>query len=71
MNDRDEENSDLKTCEACGARFRCQAAEGKCWCFDIVLTPQTLTDLKSSYRNCLCETCLRKITQKPAGPDRF
>ncbi len=57
----EQEKPETKICEVCGAKFSCGANIGKCWCFEIELKTETLTELREDYKNCLCENCLGKV----------
>ena len=46
-------------CEACGEELLCGAKTGNCWCFDIMIDPAALEDLRSKFQNCLCQDCLK------------
>ena len=48
-------------CESCGEEFSCGVNIGKCWCFDVELKAETLTELREDFKNCLCENCLGKL----------
>jgi hypothetical protein len=50
-----------KTCERCGERFGCGAADGGCWCADVAVPGSARRDLAARYRDCLCPTCLREL----------
>jgi hypothetical protein len=49
---------DKMSCESCGKEFSCGANVGKCWCFEVELQLETLTELQKDFRNCLCQDCL-------------
>ncbi len=53
-------------CEACGEVFTCGAGLTGCWCSEIKLSHETLTELRSRYRNCLCRSCLEQFAQRVA-----
>jgi cob(I)alamin adenosyltransferase len=54
-----------KTCERCGSKFKCFAGTGKrCWCNDYVLSRETLKQMKTRYRGCLCPGCLAAFAKK-------
>ncbi|PYS21620.1 MAG: hypothetical protein DMF72_16820 [Acidobacteria bacterium] len=57
-------------CEACGNEFSCGASLRGCWCSEITLSDEARAELKSSYRNCLCRSCLERLAEPPnvAGP---
>jgi hypothetical protein len=57
---KDEKIAEKLICESCGAEFSCGAKVGKCWCFEVDLKVETLTELKENYNRCLCENCLRR-----------
>lgn len=48
-----------KICEACGKEFSCTSESGNCWCFELKLNVETLVELKTNYKNCLCQECLK------------
>ncbi|HVE58730.1 MAG TPA: cysteine-rich CWC family protein [Pyrinomonadaceae bacterium] len=52
------QKSATKTCESCGKDFSCGANAGKCWCFEIDLSKETLAKLQEDFKSCLCEDCL-------------
>ncbi|MGI8639010.1 MAG: cysteine-rich CWC family protein [Pyrinomonadaceae bacterium] len=47
------------TCESCGKEFSCGAKTEKCWCFEVELKAETLTELREDFKNCLCWDCLK------------
>ena len=51
-----------KVCEACGREFPC--CPGGCWCDGVKLAPETLSELRTRYGDCLCEECLRAHTME-------
>jgi hypothetical protein len=51
------------TCESCGAEFTCNVGQDTCWCFDVKVSPENLTDLKENFDNCLCKNCLEKLNK--------
>ena len=48
-------------CESCGEEFTCGAALNGCWCMNIEITEKTQEQLKTKFKNCLCENCLEKF----------
>ena len=56
-----EKSTDILICESCGREFSCGAKTGNCWCFDLEISPESLTELQSEFQNCLCGNCLRKL----------
>ncbi|KAF0250106.1 MAG: hypothetical protein FD167_495 [bacterium] len=52
---------ETQKCEACGQGFICGASVMGCWCSKIKLSQTTLTDLRSRYKHCLCQSCLEKL----------
>jgi hypothetical protein len=59
------ENSFEKlVCESCGEDFSCGSKIGKCWCFAVEVNAETLADIKTKYKECLCEKCLTELRQK-------
>jgi hypothetical protein len=54
---------DKLICESCNEEFSCGASIGKCWCFDVELKAETLTELREDFKNCLCQDCLLKSAE--------
>ena len=52
-------------CEACGNDFVCGVSLKGCWCSEVELDEQTRSELRSSYKDCLCRDCLE--THKTQG----
>lgn len=52
-----------ETCESCGASFTCGALSGSCWCMEQPLSDKARTELKESYKGCLCPDCLRAANE--------
>jgi hypothetical protein len=48
------------TCESCGGRFVCGATIKGCWCVEVKTSEQVRAELKSKFRDCLCQSCLEK-----------
>jgi hypothetical protein len=48
-------------CESCGQEFSCGASLRGCWCADIPLNEKTRTQLRQTYSDCLCRTCLERF----------
>jgi cysteine-rich CWC protein len=53
--------SEPASCERCGARFGCGAADGDCWCARVPVSETVRGELARDYRDCLCPTCLRDL----------
>lgn len=51
--------TDEKVCESCGKTFSCGANIGKCWCFKVEISADTLENVAKEFENCLCEDCLK------------
>jgi cysteine-rich CWC protein len=47
-------------CEACGEPFTCGASLAGCWCGEIKLSDETRAELRTTYKECLCQRCLEK-----------
>lgn len=45
-----------KTCEACGRSFLCGGPQ--CWCESVLLSRETLDNLRRTHLDCLCPQCL-------------
>lgn len=55
----------MKVCESCGGTFPCNP--GACWC-DHLDVPQVLVlELRNRYKGCLCEKCLKSLTEAKAA----
>lgn len=52
-----------KQCSKCGATFACSSEAKGCWCESLKLNPQTLSELRQRYDDCLCENCLRACAE--------
>lgn len=52
------------TCESCGDEFTCGATLKGCWCFSVKISEDSRKELKSKFKNCLCQNCLKKISQQ-------
>jgi AraC family transcriptional regulator len=50
-------SGELKICGRCGGSFTCDAASGKCWCFDL---PKVMPIPGEAPSGCLCPACLRE-----------
>jgi len=57
-----------KQCSKCGAAFGCKNEARGCWCESLLVTTDTLVQLKESYANCLCLSCLEAYALQTA-PD--
>jgi hypothetical protein len=55
-------------CPRCGDAFHCGAAEPRCDCFDLHLSPELRQQLAQQYSSCLCIACLKTLSQR-AGPN--
>jgi len=47
-------------CEGCGKRFPCEASPAGCWCSQVQLGEEALTELRARYKRCLCRECLER-----------
>ena len=59
-NDRPDKSNEMKKCARCNNLFGC-GASGKCWCFEVSLTPLALKYVEDQYDGCLCPECLQHI----------
>lgn len=51
-----------KQCPRCGNPFSCcQGDISKCGCSTVTLNADALSYLRSTYNDCLCNTCLKDI----------
>jgi hypothetical protein len=46
-----------KICHGCGKKFECFGTN-TCWCHEIEVTKEQLTDLRTSSNDCFCKDCL-------------
>ena len=53
---------DLK-CERCGKDFVCGMSLKGCWCAEIQLDDKTRSNLRSKYKDCLCQECLKNLSR--------
>lgn len=51
----------LKQCPRCKATFECMHSKG-CWCSKYSLTEELNSYLKENYKDCLCENCLKELS---------
>jgi hypothetical protein len=51
------------TCESCGKDFVCGMSLKGCWCAEMKLDDETRSDLRSKYKECLCQECLENLTR--------
>jgi len=56
-----------KICSKCGKEFGCQSDSRGCWCEDLHIKTETLTQLRNEFDNCLCPECLAQYTETPAA----
>ena len=56
--------SGQKVCGKCGAVFLCAGAG--CWCGSIAVPAETLRELRTRFKDCLCPACLRAFVQEAA-----
>ncbi len=59
-----ENASEKLVCESCGESFSCGSKTGDCWCFDVEIGTETLADIKTKYKDCLCNKCLTEPRQE-------
>jgi len=56
-----------KVCSNCGQRFPCGGGVEPCWCDQVPLNESQLTAIGQTFRDCLCQTCLEKISAGLTG----
>lgn len=55
------------TCPRCGQAFHCGVADDRpCWCSGVVVSAETLADLRQRYDRCVCSTCLAEMAHRPS-----
>ena len=69
MSEKTFEKSETKVCESCGKKFDCGVNSEKCWCFEIDLSQEILTELQKNFKNCLCKDCLQAQHKNVHRPD--
>jgi hypothetical protein len=47
-------------CPRCGIEFSCSPS-GKCWCYEVFVSPDKLSKINEKYDRCLCPACLNEI----------
>jgi len=55
-----EKISESAKCPKCGKAFSCSPS-GKCWCYEVFVSPDKLIKINEKYDRCLCPACLNKI----------
>ncbi|MAE07611.1 MAG: hypothetical protein CL661_02495 [Bacteroidetes bacterium] len=50
-------------CPKCGIPFQCSKS-GKCWCFEVKVSPTVLDEIEKKYNSCLCPVCLQSFAEK-------
>lgn len=58
-----EKYQEPSVCESCGNEFICGATLKGCWCMNLRLTDEARAELKSKFKDCLCQNCLEKYTE--------
>ena len=56
-----------KQCLRCGNEFGCAQGEPGCWCESIVLSRETLAELRTLADDCLCPACLSGFAERGNG----
>ena len=53
-----------KTCQRCGVEFGCGGS--CCWCDEVPLDAQVREELRQTFSDCLCRSCLQEAQgQRP------
>ncbi|NWJ52735.1 MAG: cysteine-rich CWC family protein [Bacteroidetes bacterium] len=60
-NDRPNKSNEIKKCARCNQQFGC-GASGKCWCFEVSISPEALKYIEDQYNGCLCPECLQLVS---------
>ncbi len=54
----------IKKCERCNQEFNCRHDDiFECHCIHVPISEKAQKYLKENYKDCLCNKCLREITQ--------
>lgn len=53
----------IKICEICNSQFECKH-DTTCWCTKYKIEQTILETLKTKFKDCICEDCLKKIIDK-------
>jgi hypothetical protein len=56
------------TCESCSDEFICGATVKGCWCMKIKLNAPVRQELKSKFKDCLCQNCLESYASSIKEP---
>ncbi len=56
-----------KVCGNCGQSFPCGGGSEPCWCDEVKVTESQLTEIGRAFDDCLCRTCLEKISAGLTG----
>ncbi|WP_374436888.1 cysteine-rich CWC family protein [Inhella sp.] len=62
-------STDNSRCPRCGGGFHCGAAEARCDCFELKLSPALRAELAQRYSGCLCLNCLHELAEPPQAPE--
>lgn len=55
--------AEQKNCPNCGNDFLCSPS-GKCWCFEVYVSPEKLKVIQDNFDSCLCPDCLNKFSKE-------
>ena len=55
--------TDQKVCPNCGNEFLCSSS-GKCWCFEVYVSPERLKFIQDNFDSCLCPECLKTFSKE-------
>jgi hypothetical protein len=53
-----------KVCSKCQVEFECGNQGPGCWCESVVLSDETLTEMRTIADDCLCPNCLRGFSKR-------
>ncbi len=56
-----DKSQDIRKCNRCNNLFGC-GVSGKCWCYEVNLSPSALKYIEDQYDGCLCPDCLQFIS---------
>lgn len=51
-----------KACSKCKTSFDCCSDKMGCWCEALTIDIKTLEELKKTFENCLCPSCLAEYS---------
>lgn len=61
-----EVGNEPSVCPRCGANFVCMVNDvANCHCSTLIIAAEVREQINSTYNGCLCNGCLRELSQRP------